>query len=132
MATVVPENWRYGELTEDKKLPIRFLDADGDPIALVSLVGYGVEVFTKAATIVKCGVNMPDSEYTDELLVPVDAYTFMVAMEGALLPQSQKEVYALTTVIFTDPDMPEGVFIDHCDTVPVVYHAVKKQNNSLT
>lgn len=40
MATVVPENWRYGELTEDKKLPIRFLDADGDPIALVSLVEF--------------------------------------------------------------------------------------------
>lgn len=58
MATVVPENWRFGDVTEDKKLPVRFLDADGDPIALASLSGYGVEVFTKSVTIVKCGYNM--------------------------------------------------------------------------
>mgnify|MGYP000849925105 CR=1 FL=1 len=58
MATVVPENWRFGELTEDKKLPVRFLDADGLPILLSNLYAYGVEVFTKSTTIVKCGYNM--------------------------------------------------------------------------
>jgi len=127
--SVTPENWRFGEITEDKKLPVRFLDADSEPILLSDLYGYGVKVFTSRDTIIKCGVNIEG--YEDENLIPVNDTTIMVAMKGELLPQSQKEIFAMTTIVIVDPDMEDGYFVDHCDEVPIVYNSVKEQNNSI-
>jgi hypothetical protein len=127
---VIPENWRWGEITEDKKLPVRFLDANGDPIALASLYGYGVEVFTKRQSIIKCGKNIEG--YEDACLIDNgDGYTITVVMDGDLLPQSNSQVFAMTTIVIVDPDMEDGYFTDHCETIPVVYNAMDQKRNSL-
>ena len=130
MAAIKPELWRFGTLTEDKKLPVRFLDANNAPILLSNLYGYGVKIWNGRDDIILCGVNIEG--YDDEFLLLVDEYTIMVAMKGELLPRTQKEIFAMTTIVIADPNMEDGYFVDHCDIVPVVYHSVKEQNNTLT
>jgi len=117
--------WWFGDITEDKKLTVRFLDADGNPILLSALYGYGVKIFSNSGVILKCGVNI--EEYTNDNLVIADEYTIKVAMDGEILPHTKAAIYAATTIIIEDPEMPDGYFTDHSEGYSLIYNAMERK-----
>ena len=117
------ENWRYGEITEDKKLPVRFLDSQGDPWPLGSLVGYGVKLIGEnGTTLVKAGINIDG--YDSSLISVKDDYTAYVTVHGSKMPTSPQYIRASTIIKITDADMPDGTFTDISEDTKLVYNFI--------
>lgn len=116
------ENWRFGDITEDKKLPVRFLDADGDPWPLASLLSFGVKILTKQnEEIVKIGTI--DSDYEDTY-IETDSYTILLQLPAALNPQKKVDLYGVTIIKITDAQMPDGTFTDISEDPVLLYNVL--------
>ena len=116
------ENWRFGDITEDKKLPVRFLDADGDPWPLASLVSFGVKIVTKQnEEIVKIG-NI-DSTYEDTY-IETDAYTVLLQLPATLNPKRKVDLYGVTIIVIADAQMPGGTFTDISENPVLLYNVL--------
>jgi hypothetical protein len=120
------EIWRYGAITEDKKLPVRFLDSNNIPIPIAALVGYGVELYIDGRSMVKAGVNI--TGFSDANIEVVDENTVQIILPGANLPKITGKVTAVTTIVMADDDMPEGIFTDHSESVVHIYNTARKND----
>ena len=124
------ENWRFGDITEDKKLPVRFLDVNGDPFPLSSLVGYGVRLIGANGTVLlKAGVNL--TGYNSALVTAKDEYTIYVTIHGDDMPKVAQYISGSTIIVVSDSDMPDGTFTDISDDTKIIYNMIEERNGRI-
>jgi hypothetical protein len=117
------ENWRFGSITEDKKIPVRFLDSLGNPWPLSGLSGYGVKLISdKGKDLIRAGINLPG--YNEDYIKPIDDYSIYVTIPGTAIPRQTQEVYGVTVISIPDVDMPSGNFIDISDEPVLLFKLI--------
>ena len=121
------ENWRYGSITEDKKVTFSFTDENGITYALADLLGYGVKfVDTDGRVILKAGTI---DGYDAAAAVQIQPTEIQINLPAELCPKKNVQVKAITIIEIADPNMPAGKYTDISDNPVTLYQCIRDNVN---